>query len=155
MVNRHLPFGFDRPEDSPGFLLWQTTIMWQRQIKRALESHHISHAEFVIIATLMWLEAHKYEVNQVLIIDISKLDKMTVSKSLKNLAIRGYVNRVEHARDARAKTVSLTENGKNMVRLLVPIVEQIDSQFFGILLSQEQKDFTTLLAKLTTLPVDR
>ena len=31
------PFGFDAPEDSPGFLLWQTTISWQRMIKQALE----------------------------------------------------------------------------------------------------------------------
>ena len=26
------PFGFDKPEDSPGFVLWQTTTTWQRLI---------------------------------------------------------------------------------------------------------------------------
>ncbi len=46
------PFGFDAPEDSPGFLLWQTTISWQRMIKKALEPHDISHAQFVIMAIL-------------------------------------------------------------------------------------------------------
>lgn len=48
----NLPFGFDKPEDSPGFLLWQTTMIWQRQIKKALEQYNVSHAQFVIIATL-------------------------------------------------------------------------------------------------------
>lgn len=38
-----LPFGFDKPADSPGFLLWQTTITWQRLIKDALEPYDISH----------------------------------------------------------------------------------------------------------------
>lgn len=58
-----LPFGFDKPEDSPGFLLWQTTMIWQRQIKRSLEPYDISHAQFVIMATLMWFEAHRYNTN--------------------------------------------------------------------------------------------
>lgn len=51
-----IPFGFAKPEDSPGFLLWQTTIIWQRRIKKALESHDISHAQFVIMAILLWFE---------------------------------------------------------------------------------------------------
>ena len=57
----NLPFGFDTPENSPEFLLWQTTMIWQRQIKKALEQYNVSHAQFVIIATLMWFEAHGYD----------------------------------------------------------------------------------------------
>lgn len=53
-----LPFGFEVPEDSPGFLLWQTTMIWQRQIKKALEQYNVSHAQFVMMATLIWSHAH-------------------------------------------------------------------------------------------------
>lgn len=144
-----LPFGFDKPEDSPGFLLWQTTTIWQRQIKRALETYDISHPQFVIMATLLWFEAHHYDTTQILIVHSSKLDKMTVSKSLKKLVALGYVNRIEHETDTRAKSVSLTEKGKEMVRLLVPIVEKIDSIFFGKASHQEQKNLVHILAKLT------
>ena len=77
-MSKHLPFGFDRPEDSPGFLLWQTTMIWQRQIKRVLEAYDVSHAQFVIMATLMWFEAHNYDTTQISIVNWSKLDKMTV-----------------------------------------------------------------------------
>ena len=100
-----LPFGFDKPEDSPGFLLWQTTMVWQRLIKKALEAHDISHAQFVIMATLLWFEAHHYDTTQILIVNWSKLDKMTVSKSLKKLVVQGLVKRMEHQTDTRAKTV--------------------------------------------------
>jgi DNA-binding MarR family transcriptional regulator len=144
----NLPFGFDKPEDSPGFLLWQTTMVWQRQIKRALEPYAISHAQFVIMATLMWFEAHHYDTTQVLIVNWSKLDKMTVSKSLRKLATLGCVDRIEHETDTRAKSASLTQKGKKMVRTLVPIVEGIDSTFFGKASDKEQKSLVNILAKL-------
>ena len=144
-----LPFGFDTPEDSPGFLLWQTTMIWQRQIKRALEAYDISHPQFVIMATLMWFEAHDYDTTQILIVNWSKLDKMTVSKSLRKLATLGYVNRIEHETDTRAKSVFLTEKGIERVRTLVPIIENIDSIFFGKASDKEQKSLVHILAKLT------
>ena len=31
-------FNFDKAEDSTGFLLWQVTNLWQREIKKALEN---------------------------------------------------------------------------------------------------------------------
>ncbi|MGN6670655.1 MAG: MarR family winged helix-turn-helix transcriptional regulator [Candidatus Nucleicultricaceae bacterium] len=144
----NLPFGFERPEDSPGFLLWQITMVWQRQIKKALEPYSISHAQFVIMATLLWFEAHHHDTTQVLISHKTKLDKMTVSKSLKKLVSLGYVNRMEHETDTRAKTVSLTDKGKKMVHTLVPIVEKIDNLFFGRLSPAEQKGLNHILANL-------
>jgi DNA-binding MarR family transcriptional regulator len=105
--------------------------------------------QFVIIATLMWFEAHGYDTTQILIVNWSKLDKMTVSKSLKKLVQMGLVNRIEHEVDTRAKSVSLTEKGKDMVRTLVPIVEGIDNTFFSKASDQEQKSFVQILAKLT------
>ena len=81
----HHPFGFDKAEDSHVFLLWQTTIMWQRIIKQALEPYDIAHAQFVIMASLMWFSIKDIEATQVLIAGHSKLDKMTISKSIKKL----------------------------------------------------------------------
>lgn len=145
-----LPFGFDTPEDSPGFLLWQTTMIWQRQIKKALEAYNVSHAQFVIMATLMWLEAHGHDTTQILIVNQTKLDKMTVSKSLKKLVSLEFVTRTEHEIDTRAKSVLLTKKGKEMVHMLVPIVEGIDSGFFGKASNKEQKSLVHILAKLIT-----
>lgn len=144
----NLPFGFDRPEDSPGFLLWQTTMVWQRQIKKALEPYNVSHAGFVIMATLLWFEAHGYDTTQVLIINQTKLDKMTVSKSLKKLVNLGFVTRTEHESDTRAKSATLTDKGKEVVRILVPIVEAIDTNFFGTTTKPEEMQLKIILTKL-------
>src|SRR5690242_20662094 len=126
-------FGFDQPEDSPGFLLWQTTITWQRLIKKALDPFNISHAQFVILAITLWFKSRNQEVSQSLIIRQSKLDKMTVSKALKKLVGDGCVKRIEHKDDTRAKSVYLTKKGEGLVSKLIPIVENIDEQFFGVI----------------------
>ncbi len=147
-------FGFDKPEDSPGFLLWQTTTIWQRHIKKALEDYNVSHAQFVIMATLMWFETHGCDTTQIVIVHQTKLDKMTVSKSLKKLVSFGFVNRIEHETDTRAKSVSLTAKGKERVRTLVPIIEGIDSTFFSKASDQEQKNLVHILGKLTVGPTE-
>lgn len=143
-----LPFGFDKPEDSPGFLLWQTTISWQRLIKKALEPFDVSHAQFVIMALLLWFEEHKYDTTQILIANWSKLDKMTVSKSLKKLVAQKFVNRIEHKNDTRAKSVTLTEKGKTLIHQLIPLVEQIDAEFFGQVPQNDQETLIQILDKL-------
>ncbi len=144
----HEPFSFDKAEDSLGFLLWQTTITWQRLIKQALEPYDIAHAQFVIMASLMWFSIKNIDSTQVVIASHSKLDKMTISKSLKKLISIGYVNRVEHKTDSRAKTVSLTLKGKELVLKLIPVVERIDGEFFRKLGKDEQKYLLKILRKL-------
>lgn len=146
----NLPFGFDQPEDSPGFLLWQTTMTWQRLIKKALEPYELSHAQFVIMATVHWFHAQGVETTQILIVNWTKLDKMTVSKSLKKLVAQGLVNRVEHGADLRAKSVSLTAKGKALIAKCVPIVENIDAEFFGKVPQRDEKALIQILNKLTT-----
>lgn len=143
-------FGFDRPEDSPGFLLWQTTIAWQRCIKKVLDSYNLSHSHFVILALLLWLEEKKQKPTQIFIARLSKLDKMTVSKSLKKLIAQGLVKRIEHEEDTRAKSVFLTQKGKEMASKLVPIVENIDENFFGTIDKKDEQILIKTLAKLVS-----
>jgi len=145
------PFGFNAPEESPGFLLWQTTISWQRMIKKALEPHGISHAQFVIMAILLWWHGKKKDVTQVDIVTMSKLDKMTVSKSLKKLAGMDLVKRYENQEDTRAKSVQLTKPGVDLTGRLVPIVEGIDENFFARLPKKQEKDLILILQKLTVM----
>lgn len=143
-------FGFERPEHSPGFLLWQTTVIWQRQIKKALDPYKISHAQFVILANVLWFEGLKQSPTQILIARSSKLDKMTVSKSLKTLVENGFIRRNEHKEDTRAKSVDLTNKGKVLASKLVPIIEKIDSKFFGMLSTANQRALVNILADLVS-----
>lgn len=141
-------FSVEKPEDSPGFLLWQTTITWQRLVKKALDPYDISHAQFVVLAILLWFEKTKQHPTQVIIANWSKLDKMTISKSLKILASQGLVKRSENAKDSRAKSVYLTVAGRNLAAQLVPMIERVDNEFFKVLDKKEQKGLTIQLNKV-------
>lgn len=142
---RNSAFGFEKAEDSPGFLLWQTTIVWQRLIREALDKYNISHAQFVILANAMWFEEQQTTPTQILIVRLSKLDKMTVSKALKKLVALGYVKRLEHEQDTRAKSVFLTAKGKTLTVKLIGIVEQIDEEFFGALTQKDRMELIKIL----------
>lgn len=141
-------FDVETPEDSPGFLLWQTTVIWQRKIKKALDPYGIAHAQFVVLAILLWYETQKQQPTQVLLANQSKLDKMTVSKSLKKLVQLGLVKRSEDEQDTRAKNVSLSSKGKALAYQLVKAVGKVDREFFDHVSSSEQKSLTRLFVRL-------
>lgn len=143
-------FGFDKPEDSPGFLLWQTTITWQRLIKKALDPYKISHAQFVILAITLWFDKKNQDISQSLIIRQSKLDKMTVSKSFKKLVEEGYVRRIEHKEDTRVKSIFLTKKGEKLISKLIPVIEEIDEVFFGAIKKADRHFFITILNSLVS-----
>lgn len=142
------PFEVDAPEESLGFLLWQVTMSWQRMIKKTLEEQEISHAQFVILAIVLWWEKQKKTLTQNEIIQMSKMDKMTVSKSLKILSEKGLVFRRESSTDTRVKVVSLTSKGTTLACKLVPLVETTDSSFFETLTKKQESDLLKLLNKL-------
>jgi len=115
-------FYYSTPKESPGFLLWQTTVTWQRQIKKVLEPFSLTHPEFVILAVLLWLEEQKQTPIQSTLVEKTKLDKMTVSKILKKFVSEGLVERQEHEKDTRAKCVILTIKGKPLIEEALPAV---------------------------------
>lgn len=147
-MKRKSAFSVDKPEDSLGYMLWKTTTIWQRQIKAVLSPFEISHAQFVIIAVVRWLSEAKKDPSQNDIKNLSGLDKMTISKSLKKLSSMGLVARVENSLDARAKIVSLTRKGHDLIEKVVPLVEAADRQFFAILKRSDQSSLMELFRGL-------
>jgi DNA-binding MarR family transcriptional regulator len=75
---------------------------------------------------------------------------MTVSKALKKLVAEGYVKRLEHKEDTRAKSVLLTEKGKELVSKLIPIVEKIDDGFFSVVKKTDRLSLINVLNKLVS-----
>jgi DNA-binding MarR family transcriptional regulator len=126
-------FSVEKPEESSGFLLWQVTNLWQREIKKALEQYGLTHSQFVLLASIHWLTLHKQEVTQVVLSNHTKIDPMTTSTVLRTLQQKGFIQRQEHSTDTRAKTVALTEEGKKLIKKAVVTVEKFDTEFFSVL----------------------
>ena len=125
-------------KQSSGFLLWQVTTLWQREIKTALEPLGLSHSGFVLLASLLWFEEQDMVVTQTTLIEHTKLDKMTVSKSLKGLEKNGLVLRTENEKDTRAKTILLSDEGRSVAIESVKVVEGVDGSFFSAITTEER-----------------
>ncbi|SFC49405.1 DNA-binding transcriptional regulator, MarR family [Flexibacter flexilis DSM 6793] len=133
MSNSDNTFSFEEAEDSAGFLLWQVTNLWQREIRKALEPHQLTHSQFVLMASIHWLTLHNQEVTQVVLSNNTKIDPMTTSTVLRTLQTKGLVERHEHSTDTRAKVVRLTAQGTAIVKEAVVTVENFDRTFFASL----------------------
>lgn len=143
-------FSVEKPEQSSGFLLWQVTNLWQREIKKALEIYNLTHSQFVLLASIHWLSLHGKDVTQIVLSAHTKIDPMTTSTVLRTLQKKDLIHRQEHATDTRAKTISLTQNGISITKQAVVTVENFDKQFFSILESKTASFNQNLLKLLKT-----
>jgi len=140
-------FSVEQPEQSSGFLLWQVTNLWQREIKKALEPYGLTHSQFVLLASILWLTVNRQEVTQIILSAHTKIDPMTTSTVLRTLQEKKLIQRQEHVTDTRAKTVALTDEGKKITKKAVVTVEKFDNDFFS-LLGNKTNDFNSKLAML-------
>ena len=134
-------------EESSGFLLWQVTTLWQRKVKQALEQYDLTHSQFVLLTCLHWLLIHNQVVTQIVLSNHSKIDPMTTSAVLRTLLKKGLIKRQEHSTDTRAKEVSITKKGKELIKKAIITVEQADRDFFA-LLGEQTKIMNGMLAEL-------
>ncbi len=129
---RRLTTSYDAAELSPGLALWQVTNRWQAAIRAALKPHGLTHVQFVLLASLVWLQGHTDEpVTQRHLADHAATDPMMTSQVVRTLAARGLVDRAADPADARAKRLAVTTAGAELARTAIAAVESADRDFFA------------------------
>lgn len=128
---KEIEFHFKSPEDSPGYLLGQVTMLWQRKIKKVLDPLDLTQTQFALLCALAWLSKSNKNVTQIDIANQTNFDRMMVSKVLRNLEDKKFVIRQEHETDTRAKTIRLTANGEIVLQKSLIEIENADLIFFG------------------------
>jgi DNA-binding MarR family transcriptional regulator len=131
VINKDIEFHFKSPEDSPGYLLGQLTMLWQRKQKRVLDPLDLTTTQFVLLAALAWLSKESDTVTQIDIANQGNADRMMVSKVLRTLEEKKFVTRKEHATDTRAKTIKLTPLGATILQRALIAIETADMEFFS------------------------
>ncbi len=133
--DRPTPTGPTGPEASPGFLLWRTTLRWQRDITAALRPLELTHVQFVLLATVWWLSGHAAGgvplPTQRQVADQAEVDVMMTSQVLRTLAARGLVERAHDAQDRRVRRVVVTGPGRRLAERAIVVVEDVDAAFFS------------------------
>lgn len=128
-----IEFKFKSPNDSPGYLLGQLTLLWQRKQKKVLDPLNLTQTQFVLLAALGWLSREHEHVTQVDIANQGNADRMMVSKVLRTLEDKQFISRREHQTDTRAKVITLTDEGAKVLQKALTAVENADIDFFSVL----------------------
>jgi MarR family transcriptional regulator, organic hydroperoxide resistance regulator len=133
-TRRPFPSGqFDTPSQSLGFLLWQTTNAWQRQIKASLAPFDLTHVQFVLLAGLCWLEQSDDQdsITQKRLAEFCATDPMMTSQVLRTLERAQLIERLSHPDDARARRLKLSDHGYKKLMAALETVEATDGSFFA------------------------
>ncbi len=139
------------PQQSPGFLLWRTSTSWRSSIEATLKTFGLTHPQFVVLATTGWLTRNGELTNQAAIGKMAGLDPNTNSQILKGLEQKSLIKR-KPSSDGRAKNVSLTLKGSQILSKALPAVEKMDGNFFNSLQDNEIGVLVALFQKL--IPTD-
>ena len=142
---------FTEAEQSPGLLLWQVTHRWQAAVRAALKPHGLTHVQFVLLASLAWLEPGG-PVTQRQLADHAAADPMMTSQVIRALEQLGLVHRGEHPDDRRARALRVTPAGRALADRAVVAVEACDRRFFGVL-QGETGTLAGLLRRLADQPL--
>lgn len=127
---RGLATSFSSAADSPGLLLWQMTNRWQQAQRAALKPFRLTHVQFVLLASLTWLDVDG-PVTQRQLADHAATDPMMTSQVLRTLESRGLVKRTPHPIDKRAWALTATARGRSLANRAVVAVEACDEAFFA------------------------
>lgn len=130
---KEIDFHFKSPNDSPGYLLGQLTMLWQRKQKKVLDPLDLTQTQFALLAALGWLSKKSNTVTQVDIANQTNADRMMVSKVLRTLEDKRFITRQEHETDTRAKTIRLTTHGELVLQKAIIEIENADLDFFATL----------------------
>lgn len=135
------------PKQSPGFLLWHVSTLWRSSLEAVLKKFGLTHPQFVVLATTGWLTKDGSFATQVMIGKMAGLDPNTNSQVIKGIEEKGLITRSPSS-DGRAKNVSLTSKGSEMLIEVLPAVEQADAKFFSILVKEEKSSLASIFQKL-------
>lgn len=125
-----LATAYPEAHDSPGLALWQVTNRWQQAQRAALKPFGLTHVQFVLLASLVWMGTDE-PVTQRRLADHAATDPMMTSQVLRALERAGLVDRTPHPGDARAMLVEVTPAGRELANRAVVAVEECDDRFFA------------------------
>ncbi len=137
-----------RPTQIFGYRLGMVSAAWKRRFEAELTSIDLTHTQFVILAKAAWLQHEGERPTQTRIADMAHADRMMVSKIVRLLEEKGFMNRCQHPEDPRANQVLVTDSGRALLVRACPLVLKAQEEFFGSLGEQGKADLARLLDQL-------
>jgi DNA-binding MarR family transcriptional regulator len=120
-----------------------------------LAPHELTHVQFVLLASLWWLEGHDDQPpTQTRLAQQAGTDPMMTSQVTRKLEARGLLERALDPADSRARQLRLTAAGQALVARALTDVEAADDDYFAAL-GNGRDAFLGALGRLGRAPTKR
>ncbi|EPF2929287.1 MarR family transcriptional regulator [Vibrio cidicii] len=125
--------------------LRRTSELWKKQLEAVFQAHELSSIEFDMLATM---RRSNRDITPTELYQTLMLSSGAVSTRIEHLVQRGLVQRIASEHDRRSCSVSLTEQGVDVIdKALQAHVVNMD-QMLSVLDKQEQAQLAELLKKI-------
>jgi DNA-binding MarR family transcriptional regulator len=144
-------------EPTPGYLVWRLSMKWRVAVDRALAPLGLTHAQYVILASLYGMERAGRRPTQRELADYTGLEPLYTSKLARALDAEGLIRRDPDPVDTRAVRLALTERGIEVVRPAITEVSKLLDRLMAPLGGrgdQRAKALARDLATLLEAPLD-
>jgi DNA-binding MarR family transcriptional regulator len=122
---------FKQPEDSLGYLLWQTAHGWMRRLNGELLGMGLTHLQMIALGSTLWLTRIGGAPSQARLAEFCAMDPMLISKVVRTLEKKRAIVRTPDPRDTRSKLLSVTDEGKRIILQCIPVIERAYEKFFA------------------------
>jgi len=135
------------PNRIPGFILWQVAKLWQRYLSVCANEFGIGSTELVVLGNAVRFHALGEKPTQSLLTEMTKIDRMTCSQTIRALERKKLIKRVVAADDNRTFYVIPTQRGMETADKALGKVIEVHKEFFAPLQNQTGQ-FLELLQRL-------
>jgi DNA-binding MarR family transcriptional regulator len=101
-------------EPTPGYLVWRLSMKWRTAVDRALAPLGLTHAQYVLLASLYGMERAGRRPTQRELAEHTGLEPLYTSKLARALDADGLIRRDPDPADTRAVRLALTDRGREV-----------------------------------------
>lgn len=115
-------------DPTPGYLVWRLANKWRVAVDRALASLGLTHAQYVLLATLSGMGRTGRQPSQRELADHTGLEALYVSKLARTLEADGLIERTRDPEDSRTMRLVLTATGREVTQPAIVLVQALLDQ---------------------------
>ena len=135
------------PIKSPAYNLWLVNNAWQRRLRTLLEPFGLTHAQFMVLASIEKIAAKQETSSQAAVSRFCDMDENMVSQVIKTLELAGRIHRTCSVEDKRARNLELSAAGLALLDSVRQILYPAMDSFFECL-GDEKQAFNSMLRQL-------
>ncbi|WP_211241053.1 MarR family winged helix-turn-helix transcriptional regulator [Pseudonocardia spinosispora] len=140
-----------REGPTPGHLVWRLSMKWRVAVDRALAPLGLTHAQYVVLASVLDRQSAGPSPSQRELADHTGLEALYISKLVRALEADGLLHRARDPHDSRAVRLTLSDRGRETVRPAIVTVRRLMDQLLTPLGGLDDHRVAALVRDLTAL----